>query len=243
MMQISMSEGIILDFFSGSCTTAHAVLAMNQQDGGHRRFIMVQMPEPTEEKSEAYKAGYKTIAEIGKERIRRVIQNIKAEQAEKEPTIPGLEEEKAPQDLGFRVFKLARSNFRVWQDLSVDATDEEILSYLHQHVFHLDETATEEDILFEILLKAGYTLTEPMEKMELAGKRVYSIADGALMLCLENEITQELVDEVVARQPMQFICLDRAFHGNDQLKANAAQTFKALNEDRADAEPIIFRTV
>ncbi len=251
----SNDDSIVVDFFAGTCTFAHAVFSLNLEDDGQRQYVMVQYPESlddTEERKKKNKTAIKfcdrlgvprTIAEIGKERIRRVIQKIRAEQAEKEPTLPGLEEEKSPQDLGFRVFKLARSNFRVWQDLSVDATEEEILDYLHQHVFHLDENATEEDILFEILLKAGYTLTEPMETLQLAGKRVYSIADGALMLCLENEITQELVDEVVARQPMQFICLDSAFHGNDQLKANAAQTFKALNEDRADAEPIIFRTV
>ncbi|MEW5803209.1 MAG: site-specific DNA-methyltransferase [bacterium] len=253
----------ILDFFSGSCTTAHAVLDLNKQDGGRRKFIMVQLPEPCEASSEAYKANYKTVADVGKERIRRVIQKITQEtygnheKHEKRETkqlslFDKNEDDNALDapngsknlDLGFKVFKLDRSTFKIWNGPDTDASEEKIIQQLAAHVEHIDPAASQEDILHEILLKAGFMLTEKVERRELAGKTVFAVSDGALLICLEDEITHELIDAVVEAKPHRFICLDRGFHGNDQLKANAVQTFAALNQGQdEEAEQIVFRTV
>lgn len=238
---------IILDFFAGSCTTAHAVLNLNSKDNGKRKFIMVQLPELCAEDSEACKAGYKTIADIGKERIRRVIKKIEEEQAAKandpQMQLPGLEEERPQLDLGFKVFKLDRSNFRVWDGTDPEMPIEKLVEQLTLHADHINAEASQEDILYELLLKAGYPLTSIVGKMEMAGKTVYSIAEGALLICLEDEITRELIDAAAEAEPVQFICLDRGFKGNDQLKANAVQTFAARNQGRDKEKQIVFRTV
>jgi adenine-specific DNA-methyltransferase len=243
----SDSNEIIIDFFAGSCTTAHAVLELNKEEGMNRKFIMVQLPEPCDEESEACKAGYKTVADIGKERIRRVIRKIEEEQAAKandpQMQLPGLEEERPQLDLGFKVFKLDRSNFRVWDGTDPEMPIEKLVEQLTLHADHINAEASQEDILYELLLKAGYPLTSIVEKMEMAGKTVYSIAEGALLICLEDEITRELIDAAAEAEPVQFICLDRGFKGNDQLKANAVQTFAARNQGRDKEKQIVFRTV
>ena len=232
------SDDLILDFFAGSATTAHAVLDLNKQDNGNRKFILVQLPEPCAEDSEAFKAGYKTIADIGKERIRRVIKKIKEEQKGKLDL-----DESVKQDLGFKVFKLDKSNFRQWQQLDPSTPPEKIQEELFKHINHIDSKASPEDLLYEILLKAGFTPTEKIETKTIAGKRVFYIADGALLLCLEEEVTKELINEVAELGPMQFICLDSAFHGNDQLKANAVQTFAARNMQKEKHNQTVFMTV
>ena len=238
---------ITMDFFAGSCTTAHAIFNLDKEDGSNRRFIMVQLPEPCDESSEAFKAGYKTIADIGKERIRRVIKKIKEEQAtkakESADKLPGLEEEQPQLDLGFKVFKLDKSNFKIWDGSNLEASEEEIARQLSLHIDHVDPNATQEEILYELLLKAGFMPTQKVDKLEMAGKTVFSIAEGALLICLEDEITRELIDAVAEAEPMQFICLDLGFQGNDQLKANAVQTFAARNKGRDKAGQIVFRTV
>jgi adenine-specific DNA-methyltransferase len=239
-------DGIILDFFAGSCTSAHAVFSLNNMDGGNRKFIMVQLPEPCDENSEAYKAGFKTIADIGKERIRRVIRKIEEERtANNDPQmkLPGFKKELPKLDLGFRVFKLDRSNFKIWDGSKPNASEEEIAKQLSMHVDHVLPAASQEDILYELLLKSGFMPTERVDKVEMAGKPVFSIADGALLICLEDKITRELIEEVAKAEPMQFICLDKGFRGNDQLKANAVQTFAARNQGRDRAEQTVFRTV
>jgi adenine-specific DNA-methyltransferase len=241
---------IILDFFSGSATTAHAVLNLNKQDNGNRRFILVQLPEPTYENvddrevgkpgasGEAFGAGYRTIADIGKERIRRVIKKIKQEQDGKLDL-----DQTTNQDLGFKVLKLDKSNFRQWQQLDPATPPEKVAEQLELHIGHISDKATPEDLLYEILLKAGFTPTEKIETKAIAGKNVFSIAGGALLLCLEDEVTKELINAVAELEPMQFICLDGAFHGNDQLKANAVQTFAARNMQKEKHNQIIFKTV
>ena len=238
---------IILDFFSGSCTTAHAVLDLNKQDNGNRKFIMVQLPEPCDENSEAFKAGYKTIADIGKERIRRVIKKIESEQAAKAKddagALPGLTKEQPKLDLGFKVFKLDKSNFKLWDGADTNVSEEKLARQLELHIDHINPKASPEDVLYELLLKAGFKPTEKVAKKKLAGKTVFSIADGGLLICLEDNITRELIDAVAEAEPIQFICLDRAFNGNDQLKANAVQTFEARNQGRDKAQQIVFRTV
>ena len=243
----SMDNCIVLDFFAGSCALPHAIYHQNQLDGGTRRYIAVQLPERIEEKSEAYKAGYKTIADIGKERIRRVIKKIEKGQAPKtkeaEGKLPGFEEKPPQLDLGFKVFKLDKSNFKIWPGPDPETSEEEIAKQLELHIDHINPDSSQEDILYELLMKAGYMPTEKVETQKLAGKTVYSIAEGALLICLENEISRELIDAVAEAEPIQFICLDRGFQGNDQLKANAVQTFAARNRTKETAEQIVFRTV
>ena len=195
---------------------------------------MVQLPEPTEETSNAAKAGYKTIAEIGKERIRRVIKMIR-DATNGQLDLGG----KAQSDLGFKVFKLDRSNFRIW-DANV-GDREDIGRQLELHIDHLSAESSAEDILYELLLKAGFQLATRVQSLELASKPVFSIEDGALLICLEKEITPELTDAIAEADPLQVICLDEGFRGNDQLKANAVQTFKA--RAKAEGSEIVFRTV
>ena len=208
---------------------------------------MVQLPEPCEEDSGVFRSGYRNIADIGKERIRRVIKKIEYEKKEKEEEamgiLPGMAKDNPVLDLGFKVFKLDRSNFKIWDGSRPDAPEEELIRQLTLHIDHIDPHASQEDILYELLLKAGFMLTEKVQKLEMVGKTVYSAAEGALLICLEDKITPELIDAVAAAEPMQFLCLDKGFQGNDQLKANAVQTFNALNQGRDKTEQIVFRTV
>jgi len=249
MMKMSTinKDDIVLDFFSGSCTTAHAVLDLNKQDKGNRKFIMIQLPEPCDENSEAFKVGYKTIADIGKERIRRVIKKIEAEQASKAKegaaASPGMADALPKLDLGFKVFNLDKSNFKLWDGADTNVSEEKLARQLELHIDHINPKASSEDVLYELLLKAGFKPTEKVAKKKLAGKTVFSIADGGLLICLEETITRELIDAVAEAEPIQFICIDRAFNGNDQLKANAVQTFEARNQGRDKAQQIVFRTV
>lgn len=232
------NSDIILDFFGGSATTAHAVLDLNQQGNGNRKFILVQLPEPCPEESEAFNSGYKTIADIGKERIRRVIKKLEAEENGKLP-LSGA----TPQDRGFKVLKLDKSNFKQWQALPPDTSPEKVVEQLKLFVNHIEPEAGPEDLLYEILIKAGFPPSEPIATQALAGKTVYSVSGGALLLCLEETVTPELLNAVVEANPQQFICLDAAFCGNDQLKANAVQTFAAHNLGKEKYNQIVFRTV
>ena len=177
---VKMNDGtefITLDFFSGSCTTAHSILKLNQEEGSKRKFIMVQLPEPCDEKSKAYNAGYKNIADIGKERIRRAIDKIKKERDAKindpQNNLPGMEEELPDIDLGFKVLKLGRSNFKIWDGSNPDASEEELAAQLEMFVDHIASDATQEDILYELLLKSGYMPTEKIEKTGDGRKKQY----------------------------------------------------------------------
>jgi adenine-specific DNA-methyltransferase len=210
------SDDIVLDFFAGSGTTGQAVLELNRRDEGKRRFILVQLPEPTDE------AGYRTIAEVTKERIRRAITRMNDQDSGR----LGLGREQ-PQDRGFRVFKLAESNLMPWNaDVAREASALE--AQLTLHIDHIREGRTPEDLLFEILLKSGFELTTSVETLQLAEMPVYSVAGGALLVCLERALTLDLVRAIAQRKPERVICLDEGFAGNDQLKANAVQIFKTL---------------
>jgi adenine-specific DNA-methyltransferase len=220
---------VILDFFGGSGTTAHAVLDLNHQDDGHRQFILVQLPEPLtlDESDQRLAAEFcdsigrpRTISEITKERVRRVISKLNDAEAD---TLPALTKTKL--DRGFRVFKLAESNFTTW-NAQVTQESEELASQLELHVDHIRDNRSSDDILYELLLKSGFPLTTPVEKQTMAGKTVYSVAGGALVICLERELTLELIRAIAEQKPERVVCLDEGFAGNDQLKANAVQTFK-----------------
>ena len=227
---------IVLDFFAGSSVTGQATIELNLEDGGSRKFILVQLPEPTEEDSNAGKAGFSTIAEIGRERIRRVID--KARKASDEQLDL---DQRGAADVGFKAFRLDRSNFRIWDGLDDLANADELARQLELHVNHIDPASAPEDILYELLLKAGFELTTRIEKRTMAGKDVYAVANGALLVCLDKAITPELIDALADADPLQVICLDEGFKGNDQLKTNAVQTFKARAASRETE--IVFRTV
>ena len=205
----------ILDFFAGSATTAHAVLNLNKKDGSNRKFILVQLPEKTDENSEAYKAGYKTIAEIGKDRIRRVIKKIKEEKEGK----LDLDGNAGKQDLGFKVFKLQNSNFKIWR--TKIETEEQLVEQLQQHLEPLDKNARIEDVLYELLLKSGVPLTAKIEKQN----SYYLVNDNELALILEK-VDKKIIKKVIDVKPQKVITLDRLFNNNDQLKTNTALQMK-----------------
>jgi adenine-specific DNA-methyltransferase len=177
---------LILDFFAGSGSTAHATIKLNSEDAGNRKFICVQLPEPTHEKSEAYKAGYKTISEITKERIRRAGEKIKYEMKE-----DLFSEQGKTLDIGFRAFKLDSSNIRAW-DGSPEALEENLLNAGK----NIKENRTEEDVLYEILLKYGLDLTLPIEQKAIAVKQVFNIGMGALFICLGDNITTAVAEGI-----------------------------------------------
>jgi len=191
-------DAMVLDFFAGSCTTAHAVLDLNFDDGGNRKFICVQMPEACDEKSEARKAGYKTIADIGKERIRRVLKN-------------------SGMNTGLKVFKLRESNFKQWRGDVKDA--DELAAQMQLHTDPLMDGAEEEDILYELLLKSGVSLTARMR--DHGSWYLVEDADAKIAVAL-TRIDVATVKDILAASPDKVITLDRLFQNNDQLKTNTA---------------------
>jgi len=219
----TIDDDIILDFFSGSATTAHAVMDLNSSGNSELRHIMVQLPEPCDKKSEAYKAGYKTIADIGKERIRRAGEKVQKDNANKE----GIEN----LDTGFKVFKLDSSNIKPW-DADFDNLEDTLLS----HVDNIKQDRSEEDVLYEILLKYGLNLTIPIEERIIHGKIVYIIGFGALIICLDNEITLDVVDGIGALknelepEVMRVVFKDGGFK-DDVVKTNAIQNLKRFGID------------
>jgi len=206
---------IFLDFFAGSGTTAHAVMDLNKQEGGNRKFILAQLPEPTGRKD------YPTISDICKERVRRVIKKLNDASDGKLPL-----EGNQKQDGGFRVFKLAESNFKAWNANLPTGDVAALKEQLELHINHIREGRTSEDILYEILLKSGFSITTPIGKLTMEGKTVFSAAGGALFICLEHNLTLELIRAMAERKPERVVCLDEGFAENDQLKANAVQIFK-----------------
>ena len=198
---VADKQEIVLDFFAGSCSTAHAVASLNAADGGNRKFIMVQLPESCDEKSEAYRAGFRTIADIGRARIKSAYQKLASESKET--------------NTGFRSFRLTESCFKHWDAKEGVSSDDSLLRRIEAHGNHINPEAAAEDILFELLLKDGFPLTVPMQRLQVAGKEVFSIAEGALLICLEKELTQELMDALAEMEPARVICLDAGFKSND----------------------------
>lgn len=202
-------NAIVLDFFSGSATTAHAVMQLNAEDGGKRKFIMVQLPELTAEKSEAYKAGYKTICDIGEERIRRAGKKIKEENTDK-----------ADLDIGFRVFKVDSSNM---EDVYYTPADYQ-QSQLSLFTDNIKPDRTPEDLLFQVMLDLGILLSSDIKEMEIAGKKVFSVADGYLMACFAADVTEETVVEIAKSQPLYAVFRDSGL-ASDSVMANFDQIF------------------
>lgn len=203
-------EGIFLDFFSGSATTAHAVMQLNAEDDGNRRFIMVQLPEETGEKSEAYKAGYKNICEIGKERIRRAGKKIK----EDSPlTTQNL-------DIGFRVLKCDTSNMK---DVYYSPTDFD-MNLLDMMADNIKEDRTPEDLLFQVMLDLGVTLSSKIEQKTIAGKKVFYVEGNYLIACFDTDVTEEVITEIAKQEPYYFVMRDSSM-ANDSVATNFEQIF------------------
>lgn len=194
---------------------------------------MVQLPEPTPENSEAYEAGYKTIADIGKERIRRVINNLKKDDQERLP----LGGTAKCEDVGFRVFNLAASNFKIWTSDDVPSDEDALAEQLKLFADHVIEGKPEEAVLYELILKSGLPLTTKIKEGKAADKKVYIVGEEEehLIICLEKELTQEALRAMIEFGPRRVLCLDNAFMGNDQLKTNIVLEMKS--------HQIEFRTV
>lgn len=212
----SSRDGIVLDFFSGSATTAHAAMKLNAEDGGSRRFILVQLPEVCGEDSEPGRAGFKTIAEIGKERIRRAGKKIKQDNAGK----PGIEKV----DVGFRVLKIDSSNMKE-VFYTPDAVSQDLLS---DQVNNIREDRTPEDLLFQVLLDWGVDLALPIAKETVEGKSVYFVDGNALAACFDEGVSEEFVKLLAKREPLRVVFRDAGF-ATDSVKINVEQIFKLMS--------------
>jgi adenine-specific DNA-methyltransferase len=204
---ITSEEDLIVDFFAGSGSTAHAVMSVNQRDQGRRRFVLVQLPEPVANDK------YPTISAITRERVRAVAKEMS-------PTLG------SNADNGFRAFNLAPSNFTVWNA----SPESDVDAQLTMSIDHVKAGATEEAMLTELLLKAGYPLTSPVEQVTFAGVPGYSVSEGALLVCLSDALTIEAFEAMVATEPAMILVLDAGFGGSDELKVNALQTVRARNQ-------------
>ena len=217
LVMIGMQKNdIIMDFFSGSATTAHSVMQLNAEDGGDRKFIMVQLPEKTDEKSEAYKAGYKNICEIGKERIRRAGKKIKEKYKDKE----GIDR----LDTGFRVLKLDSSNM---EDVYYTPLEFTMQSLFNENV-KADRTG--EDLLFQVMLDLGIELSAKIETRQIAGKTVYLVDDNYLAACFDRDVTETTITEIAKLHPVYFVMRD-ASATNDNVIDNFEQLFEAYSKD------------
>ncbi len=216
LLGFSDKDVIILDFFSGSATTAHAVMQLNAEDGGNRKFIMVQLPEKTDPKSEAYKAGYKNICEIGKERIRRAGQKIKEENKDKE----GIEK----LDTGFRVLKLDSSNMEEVYYTPQEFTQQSLFSE------NVKADRTGEDLLFQVMLDLGIELSAKIETRQIASKTVHLVDDNYLVACFDRDVTEAAIKEIAQLHPVYFVMRD-ASAANDNVIDNFEQIFRHYSPD------------
>lgn len=249
----SDSDCYIIDFFSGSATTAHAVMQLNAEDGGHRKFIMVQLPEKTDEKSEAFKAGYKNICEIGKERIRRAGKKIKAQLMAEGKETRDIAEKKAqgnavavskaywidsPEyksankqmasdlDTGFRVLKLDSTNMKDVYYNPAEITIDTIMGT----VDNIKEDRTPEDLLFQVMLDLGVLLSSKIEKSTIGGKTVFNVEDSYLIACFDDNVTDEVITAIAKQKPYYFVMRDSSM-ANDSVATNFEQIFAAYSPD------------
>jgi adenine-specific DNA-methyltransferase len=218
---IKDSSAIILDFFSGSATTAHAVMQLNSEDGGNRKFIMVQIPEPCDEDSEAYKAGYKNICEIGKERIRRAGDKINEEILRNNKQLKMGEEEKKPVDIGFRVLKVDSSNMK---DIyySADQYNQQMIEGLESNI---KEDRTDLDLLYGVMLDWGLPLSLSYKIEQIDGVNVHTVDEGSLVACFADKVSVNVVREIAKRQPLRVVFKDSSFASSPE-KINVEEIFK-----------------
>ena len=241
-LKISLNQkDIILDFFSGSATTAHAVMQLNSEDNGNRKYIMVQLPETTDEKSEAFKAGYKNIAEIGKERIRRAGEKIKQEIEEYNSNLKLGEEPKKVPDIGFKVFKVDNTNIK-WYDLE-NFNEESQYSFDDPDSLDFVLGSNDIDIVYEIMLRQNdIPLSERLEVLTDIGNRTYFYA-STYLICLETEITEEMVEKLASLDPLpiKFVFRDSAFKDNISLKDETFRKLRSLIERNSGESKVSYR--
>lgn len=207
-------NGIVMDFFAGSGTTAEAVANLNSSQDGRRQFICIQLPENIRDEKGTENRESDNIAAIAKKRVKTVLEKLR----ESNPLFSG--------DLGVRVFKLDTSNFKPW-DGAQPETPDGVAKQLELHVDHVLPDRSQEDILTELLLKSGFALSTKIEAIQLAGKQVFSVEGGTMLVCLDSKLTPDVIKAMADMKPSRVICLDDGFQGNDQLKTNAVQTMKA----------------
>ena len=210
-------DSIVLDFFSGSATTAHAMIQLNTEDNGHRKFILVQLPEMTAIDSDAYKAGYKNICEIGKERIRRAGRKIKEDAGLTAP---------ADLDIGFRCLRLDESNMKPVYYTPDEVGQQDLFSL----VDNVKEDRTPEDLLFQVMLDLGVLLSSPIEVKEIAGKKVFNVADGFLLACFDHDVTEETVKAIAQMKPYYAVFRDSSM-ASDSVATNFEQIFETYSPD------------
>ncbi len=218
ILLVSRKDEIILDFFSGSATTAHAVMQLNAEDGGNRKFIMVQLPEETDKKSEAYKAGYQNICEIGKERIRRAGKKMVEDNKDKD-CIENL-------DIGFRVLKCDSTNMK---EVYYNPADYEV-DLFSSLTDNIKEDRTPEDLLFQVMLDLGVQLSSKIEESTIAGKKVFNVADGFLIACFDENVTEETITAIAQKKPYYFVMRDSSM-ANDSVATNFEQIFATYSPD------------
>ncbi|MBC8440082.1 MAG: site-specific DNA-methyltransferase [Deltaproteobacteria bacterium] len=229
ILKLTVSQkDIILDFFSGSATTAHAVMQLNSEDGGNRKFIMVQFPEKTDEKSEAYKAGYKTIAEIGKERIRRSGKKILSELESKSQQLKLGEKpvDTSKLDIGFRVYKTDSTNMK---DVFYHPSELKQMT-LDDLLSNIKEDRTPEDLLTQVILELGLELSLPIETKKILGNTVYIVQTNALVACFDNNIDFKIVDTIADLKPFKVVFKDASFK-DDKDRINVEERFKRLSPE------------
>ena len=217
LTMLTSGNDYVLDFFSGSSTTAHAVMQLNAEDDGHRKFIMVQLPEKTDEKSEAYKAGYKNICEIGKERIRRAGRKIKEDAGLTAP---------ADLDIGFRCLRLDESNMKPVYYTPEETQQQDLFSL----VDNVKSDRTPEDLLFQVMLDLGVLLSSPIEVKEIAGKKVFNVAEGFLLACFDHDVTEETVKAIAQMKPYYAVFRDSSM-ANDSVATNFDQIFETYSPE------------
>ena len=231
----------ILDFFSGSATTAQAVMQLNSEDNGNRKYIMVQLPETTDEKSEAFKAGYKNIAEIGKERIRRAGEKIKQEIEEYNSNLKLGEEPKKVPDIGFKVFKVDNTNIK-WYDLE-NFNEESQYSFDDPDSLDFILGSNDIDIVYEIMLRQNdVPLSESLEVLSGIGNRTYLYA-STYLICLETEIIEQMVEKLALLDPLpiKFVFRDSAFNDNISLKDETFRKLRSLIERNSGESKVSYR--
>ena len=214
---ITNYSDIILDFFSGSATTAHAVMELNAEDGGERQFIMVQIPEKVDEKSEAHKAGYKTICDIGRDRIIRASEKIKSQYTNNQYT--------NTQDFGFRYFKADTSNFK--EPKNINEIEQ---NNLFEDIDNIKPNRSELDLLFEVILNLGFVLSLNIKTKEILGKIVYFVDKNLLIACFDENIDENLAKELSEFKPLKVVLKDSSFK-SDSDKINFEETFKELSPE------------
>jgi adenine-specific DNA-methyltransferase len=225
----SDANDLVLDCFSGSGTTGEAVFQANMEDDGHRRFILVQLPEPIKEKSRAYAMGYRTISQVTRDRVRKAGGRIR------QASTKQLNQLAEIGDLGFKAFSLSSSNFKIWDAEKTPDNPEKLAEQLKLYADNVERKRGPQDILYELILKSGLPLSSKVEKTNVAGKPVWSVNGSQLLVYLENPVTREVLRGMLGLKPQQMLCLDTAFGDDDALKTNTVL--------EAKAQGVVFHTV